>query len=69
MPMVAPMTATSPPPPVKVSSITVRVLFTSTFPSRIEHSRKLPMALIGWMAYRRQLLQEWLDRSSLLTVA
>jgi hypothetical protein len=47
---VAPMTATMPPPPVSVSRVMVRVLFTSTFPSRMEQSRKLPIPRIGMMA-------------------
>lgn len=50
IPRVAPITATIPPPPVRVSSRTVNVLFTRTLPSRMEHSRKLPIPRIGMMA-------------------
>ena len=46
---VAQMTATVPPPPVRVSSRMVRVLFTRTLPRRIEQRRKLPISRIGMM--------------------
>ena len=39
MPKVAPITAKAPPPPVSMSRVTVRVLLTRTFPSRMEQRR------------------------------
>ena len=51
IPRVAPMTATTPPPPVRVSRRTVRVLLTRTLPRRIEQSRKFPIPRIGMIAY------------------
>ena len=55
MPMVAPMTARVPPPPVSMSRVTVRVLLTRTLPSRMEQSRKLPIPRIGMMACTLEL--------------
>ena len=51
IPRVAPITATTPPPPVRVSRRTVRVLLTRTLPRRIEQSRKFPIPRIGMIAY------------------
>ena len=50
IPMVAPMTAKAPPPPVNMSRVTVRVLLTRTFPRRMEQRRKFPNLLIGIMS-------------------
>ena len=50
MPMVDPMTAMRPPPPVRASSMMVRVLFTSTLPRSREQRRKLPSFRTGRIA-------------------
>ena len=55
IPMVAPMTATN--PEVSVSRRMVKVLLTSTLPSRRAQRRKLPCFLMGkiLLAYFRSL--------------